>query len=492
MYHILIIEDNPDDIIIAKRVLAKAKEEFLVETAMSGKEAVEKLANERFDCLLIDHGLPDTNALELLKHVRKTHHGIPAIVLTGLKDERLVNGALRLGAIDFLTKDNIHGNILPSRIIDAIGSGQRSQFLEQTHKHIYERLIDSMGEGLFAIDLTETIVLVNRELTETLREQESNLLGKPVLSLMSNDEPASKIFCQEHSLVKAGQSRKFEIELLSSMRGKIPVLITMTPLFDEDNVFNGALGLVTDLTEIKEMERKLIEVERLSMMAKTASEVAHEVRNPLAVINNTIYLLKNTLPMDEVVEKHLNRMEHQVHRIDSYFNDLLNLSKPLSLNLVLADINIIIEEAIDETAHSIVSGIELIRELDENLPSIKIDHDRMKAVFINLIKNACEIMHDKGCLRVKSEKIEGFVQISVEDTGPGIPTEDMEKIFEPFFTTRGKGTGLGLSICNRFVTAHHGDIKIKTELGKGSVFIVSLPILDVQVFTGDQARRREG
>ncbi len=247
-------------------------------------------------------------------------------------------------------------------------------------------------------------------------------------------------------------------------------------MFDEDNVFNGALGLVTDLTEIKEMEKRLVEVERLSMMAKTASEVAHEVRNPLAVINNTIYLLKNILPKDEAVENHLNRMEHQVHRIDSYFNDLLDLSKPLSVILISADINTSIEEAINEVPLSIFSGIELIKEFDKSLPKIKIDPRYIRAVFINLIKNACEIMQGNGKLIVKSEQIDGFVQISFEDTGPGIKAEDIEKIFEPFFTTRGKGTGLGLSICKRFVAAHHGDIKVKTELEKGSVFIVILPI----------------
>ncbi|MBI4778032.1 response regulator [Candidatus Desantisbacteria bacterium] len=476
MHHILIIEDNPDDIIIAKRILSKADEAFVVETAMTGKEAIEKLDKQRFDCLLIDHMLPDTNALELLKHVRKVHRGIPAIVLTGLKDGRLLDGALKLGAVDFLTKDNIHGDILPNRILDAINSGQRSQFLEQTHKHIYEGLIDSMGEGLFAIDLTETIVLVNRELTKILMEQESNLLGKPCSSFMLKDEAALKTFHQEYSLVKAGQNRKFEIELLSKIRGNIPVLITLTPLFDENNIFNGALGLVTDLTEIKEMQRKLIEAERFAMVAKTASEVAHEVRNPLSVINNTVYLLKEVLPHDETIEKHLHRMEHQVHRIDSYFNDLLNLSKPLTINLIPADINILIEEALNELPQPIFSGIELIREFDKSLPKINIDHDKMRAVFINLIKNACEIMNANGRLRIKSEKIEEFIQISFEDTGPGILTENIKGIFEPFFTTRGKGTGLGLSICKRFVSAHHGNIAVKTELGKGCVFVVRLPI----------------
>ncbi|MBU2600097.1 response regulator [bacterium] len=473
MNRILLIEDNPDDIIIAKRVLSKAREAFSVETASTGKEAIEKLSNERFDCLLIDHILPDTNALELLKHVRKMHRSIPAIVLTGLKDGRLLDGALRLGAVDFLTKDNIQGDVLPNRILDAINSGQRSQFLENTHKHLYEGLIDSMGEGLFALDLTETIVLVNRELTEILMEQESNLLGKTVLSLMPED--AVKTFYQEYHLIKAGQKRKFELELLSKIKGSIPVLITLTPLLDENNVFNGVLVLVTDLTELKRIQGKLIEIERLAMMAKTASVVAHEVRNPLSVINSTLYLLKGVLPRNETIEKHLHRMEQQVLRINSYFNDLLDMAKPLNLNLTSADINVIIEESLDGVPQSIFSGIELIREFDEKIPMIKVDHSHIKAVFINLIKNACEILQQKGRLRIKSEKIEEFVYISFEDTGPGIPAENIRRIFEPFFTTRGKGTGLGLSICQHLVLAHHGCIEVETELGKGSSFIVKLP-----------------
>ncbi|MBU1782622.1 hypothetical protein KKD87_04565 [bacterium] len=263
---------------------------------------------------------------------------------------------------------------------------------------------------------------------------------------------------------------------MSKVKGSIPVLITLTPLLDENNVFNGVLGLVTNLTELKKMQGKLIETERLAMMAKTASVVAHEVRNPLSVINNTIYLLKGILPKDEAIENHLHRMENQVTRIDSYFNDLLDLAKPLSLYLTSADINVIIEEAIDGVPQPIFSGIELIRELDKSLPMIKVDRSHIRAVFMNLIKNACEIMQTNGRLRIKSEKIEGFVQISLEDTGPGIPTENIRKIFEPFFTTR--GTGLGLSICQHLVLAHKGSIEVKTELGKGSVFIVKLPIVE--------------
>lgn len=476
MNHILIIEDNPDDIIIAKRILSKTKEAFDIQTATSGKEAIEILNHEKFDCFLIDHGLPDTNALELLKHVRKMHQhqSTPAIVLTGLRDERLLNSALKLGAVDFLTKDNIQGNILPERILEAIASGQRSKFMVDHRERIYERLIDAMGEGLFVIDLTETIVLVNHALTGILKEQESNLLGRSIFSLMGED--GAKIYRQKYPLVKASQECSLEIMLVSTVEKGIPVLIHLTSLFDENNVFNGVMGVVTDLTQIKEMQARLVEAERLAMMAKTVSEVAHEVRNPLAVINNTIFLLKDMVTMNETIEKHFQRMEHQVTRIDSYFSDLLNLAKPLNLNLMPTNINTLIEKSIDNLPTTIFSGIELIKEFGENIPLIQADHIRMKEIFINLIKNACEIMHNNGRLRIKTEAKAESIQISFEDTGPGIPPENIERIFEPFFTTRGRGTGIGLSICQRFVLAHQGVLKVKTELGKGSVFIVRLPI----------------
>ncbi|MFH0774881.1 MAG: response regulator, partial [bacterium] len=146
---ILMVEDNPDDVIITKRMIASASEECEIEVASTGKEGIEKIERNDFDCLLLDHHLPDTNALEFLKKVRQSHPHLPVIILTGLHDDRLLTGALKLGAVNFLTKDKIDG--LSEAILQAVISGRRSSFLDK-QEYVYTNLIDSMGEGLFALD----------------------------------------------------------------------------------------------------------------------------------------------------------------------------------------------------------------------------------------------------------------------------------------------------------------------------------------------------
>ena len=160
---ILLVEDNADDVFIVKRLLSKGLPEgFEIEVAATGEEGMEKLKAGNFDCLILDYRLPDTNALELLQH--NEFSGIPSIILTGLRDERLFTSALRLGVVNFLTKDEISGDVLPNAVLNAICSKQKNQFLEQRKERIYEGLMDSMGQGLFALDLHDHIVLTNQRI----------------------------------------------------------------------------------------------------------------------------------------------------------------------------------------------------------------------------------------------------------------------------------------------------------------------------------------
>ncbi|MFH1563377.1 MAG: ATP-binding protein [Nitrospirota bacterium] len=480
---ILLVEDNPDDVFIIKRILSKAEEEFELEVATTGKEAIEKFSNGNFDCLVLDYKLPDTNALELLKNMSKIRPGLPSIILTGLKDERLLTGALKLGVVNFLTKDEISGDVLPNAILNAIVTKQKSQFLEQRKEHIYEELMESMGQGLFALDLNDNIVLTNRKMTEILDYQEFELLGKPVFNLIN--EKDIKTFRDEYSKIKSGKKTNFEIALISKIKNEIPVLINQTPLFDNNGVFNGSLSLVADITNLKEMEKKLRETEKLTMMAQIASEAAHEIRNPLTVIKGGLYLLKMSLPKEtglpgKDIDEKISVIDKAVDRVNVYIDDLLNLSKPPVLKLRTASINDLIEESLSEIPVEILSNIEVTKELKEGILQVNVDRERLKRVFINLIKNASESMKDGGRLRIADcgLRIEGkdFVQITFEDTGYGIPEEELKKIFDPFYTTKSKGTGLGLVICKRIIDAHHGNIDVQSKVGVGATFVVQLPI----------------
>ncbi|MDI6734651.1 MAG: ATP-binding protein [bacterium] len=472
---ILLVEDNPDDVFIVKRILSKAEEEFELEVAITGKEAIEKFSNGNFDCLVLDYKLPDTNALELLKNLSKIRPGIPSILLTGLKDERLLTGALKLGVVNFLTKDEISSDILSQTILNALSSKQKSQFLEQRKEHIYEGLMDSMGQGLFALDVNDNIVLTNQRLAEILNYQEFELLGKSVFNLIN--EKDVETFRNEYSKVKSGNRANFEMSLISKMKEKIPVFINQTPLFDNNGVFNGSLSLVADMTNLKEMEKRLREAERLTMMTQIASETAHEIRNPLTVIKGGLYLLKTTLPKEKDIDEQILRIDKAVDRVNAHMDDLLNLSKPPLLKLRTANINDLIEESLVEVPPEILSNIEIVKELKDE--QVNVDRERLKRVFINLVKNASESMPGKGKLRIAVQRVQiekkEFISITFEDTGHGIPEEELEKIFDPFYTTKTKGTGLGLVICKRIIDAHQGNLEIQTKVGVGTTFTVQLP-----------------
>ncbi|PJB28046.1 hypothetical protein CO110_10655 [Candidatus Desantisbacteria bacterium CG_4_9_14_3_um_filter_40_11] len=480
---ILLVEDNPDDVFIIRRILSKATEGLELEVATTGAEALEKFSAGSFDCLVLDYNLPDTNALEFLQHER--FPDIPTIILTGLKDERLLTGALKLGVVNFLAKDEISGDILPNAILNALSSKQKSQFLEQKKERIYEGLMESMGQGLFALDLNNNIVLTNQRIAEILDYQEFELLGKPVFNLI--DAREIETFWNEYSKIKSGKKTNFEITLISKTKNEIHAFINQTPLFDNNGVFNGSLSLVTDITNLKEIEKKLRETEKLTMMSQLASEVAHEIRNPLAVIKSGLYLLRKTLsagreaglepfPTDEGI----SRIDRAVDRVEAYVDNLLNLSKPPSLNLKTVGINALIEEFLAEIPHEIFSNIEVVKELGDDLPQVKVDTEKLKQVFINLTKNASEAMQGKGKIQINTCRLQiiekEFIQLTFEDTGYGISEEIIEKIFDPFYTTKTKGTGLGLAICKKIIDAHQGKIEVKSRVGVGTTIVIWLPI----------------
>ncbi|MEK9150158.1 MAG: PAS domain S-box protein, partial [Candidatus Desantisbacteria bacterium] len=238
------------------------------------------------------------------------------------------------------------------------------------------------------------------------------------------------------------------------------------------------LVFVRDITERKQTEKKLREVERLAVAVQIASEAAHEVKNPLAVIKAGLYYLERILPEDEKAQKTLSKMDDAIERAVAYINDLLSFSRPPVLVLKPVDLYMVIEDSFDELPQEMLSGIEIEKDFVPDLPQLTADPDKLKQVFINLIKNGIEAMGEvkSGKLKVKSEREGEFVKISFSDTGKGVAEEDHKRIFDPFFTTKGKGTGLGLAICQRIIEAHKGEIEVTSEVGKGTTFVVKLPV----------------
>jgi signal transduction histidine kinase len=215
--------------------------------------------------------------------------------------------------------------------------------------------------------------------------------------------------------------------------------------------------------------------ERVNTIEELAAMIGHDLRNPLTGITSAMYYLRKKYGalMDEKGRGMLEVIEKDIDYSNKIINDLLEYSKAIKLDLKETNPKSAVTEALSHV--DFPKNIQLI-DLTENTPTIKVDVDRMKRVFINLIKNAVDAMPDGGKLTITSEKANDKVKIAFADTGIGISEENLKKLFGPLFTTKAKGMGLGLAICKRVVDAHGGTISVESVVSKGTVFTIIIPI----------------
>ncbi|RKZ31167.1 histidine kinase [bacterium] len=232
--------------------------------------------------------------------------------------------------------------------------------------------------------------------------------------------------------------------------------------------------------ELCAAQDQLIQSEKLSSLGKLAAGIAHEINNPLTSILINSHLISEKLQGDEKFRENLELIIDETSRCSKIVEGLLEFSRQTPPEKRLADINDIIEKTLLLfESQIIIHNVEVEKKLDARIPKIMVDIGKIEQVFTNIVLNALEAMPEKGRLTVESRisTDKKSVEIEISDTGCGIPKEALGKIFDPFFSTKGtKGTGLGLSISYGIVEQHGGTIEVKSEVGKGSTFIVLLPI----------------
>ncbi|MEF3280373.1 MAG: HAMP domain-containing protein [Elusimicrobiota bacterium] len=229
--------------------------------------------------------------------------------------------------------------------------------------------------------------------------------------------------------------------------------------------------------ELKSAQEELIKKERLAAMGQMASVVSHEIRNPLAVINNSIYFIKTKLgqQIDQKISKHISIIESEIRQANGIIDEILSFARTRELKPKLTHLNSYIEELL--STYPFPQHIELEKKLYASQITVNIDQDEMNQVIRNLIKNAIEVMPERGKIIVRTDVTdENMAKIEIEDTGPGIPKEILEKLFTPFFTTKARGTGLGLAVVKKVVERHKGKVEIISQVGKGTCFKLYIPI----------------
>ena len=233
---------------------------------------------------------------------------------------------------------------------------------------------------------------------------------------------------------------------------------------------------------LKELQERLIRSEKLAALGKLAGIVGHELRNPLGVIRNSVYFLRMKLGEaieDEKIKRHLEILDKEVNESDRIITDILTFTKIKEPRLVKTEINEVIKISLRKV--KIPQTIKVVTKLKNDLPGILADAVQLERVFHNIILNAVEAMPDKGRLIVTSIKKGDFLEVHISDTGKGIPREDLGKIFGVLFSNKVHGIGLGLSLCQEIIQGHKGKIEVESEEGKGTEFIIKLPVTKKKV-----------
>jgi len=278
--------------------------------------------------------------------------------------------------------------------------------------------------------------------------------------------------CSPHPYAFEGR-----LPLLAAFANQAAIAIENARLFGELGKWGSELeARVEERTrELEETQEKLIRAERLAAIGQLGATVGHELRNPLGVINNSVYYLKTKLEdADGKVQRHLNIIEREVARSNKIISGLLSFARVKTPQLKEVQINALVEEALLRSF--VPDNVIVVTSLEDSLPPLMVDPDQIEQVFLNLILNAVEAMPDGGKLEIATKAEDRFIVAQFKDHGCGIAEESLETLFEPLFTTKAKGIGLGLAASKQIIETHGGSIEVASQLGKGSTFRVRLPI----------------
>ena len=335
----------------------------------------------------------------------------------------------------------------------------------------FRTFMETASDMMFITDENGTITYVNMAMANTLEYLSEELIGKPLYDLYESEslDEAKKMRLE---LIDRGEDLH-RLVWESKTRKRIYGELKVVGSFDENGQFLGIRGIFRDLSERKKIEN----AQRLAEMGKMSADLAHEVKNQLAVLMMRSQIARMRPEMNDDLKEDLEMIEVQSARMNEVIRRLLRFSKPSQGEFKVGDIHETINQVIQlvEKQYSL-HNVQIVTEFFDGSIQVKIDEKQIQEVFINLIGNAFEAMPGGGRITLSTTLDSDNVQVSVTDNGGGISEADLDRIFDPFFTTKEEGTGLGLSVCYGTVQAHKGDLNYESEMGKGTTARVTLPV----------------
>jgi two-component system, sporulation sensor kinase A len=368
---------------------------------------------------------------------------------------------------------------------------EAEEILRRSEEH-FRSLVENVPDALVVIDKKGVAQYESPSLEHVLGYSPQDFIGKKVFNFVHPDD-LPKVMDEFKVLLKnPGSTRSFNI-WYKHKNGSWCFLECSAKNLLEDKAVAGVVMNVRDITERKyveeelreaytqltETQQELLQSERLAILGKFSSGIAHELRNPLANMSASAQFCISKYKPDEPIKKHLEVILRNSESANRIIKELLDLAKPSQVSSQLGQIG----EVIDKACDLVKTRCEKLRILlhkrwSRRLPLIYFDGERMEKAFLNIILNALDAMPRGGRLSITTyyDSLNGEVITSFSDTGDGIAQKHLDNIFTPFFTTKKEGTGLGLCLTQQVINYHKGSISLRSEIGQGTEVIVRLPI----------------
>ena len=342
-----------------------------------------------------------------------------------------------------------------------------------------DNILSSMTNGLITIDLEKRIVTLNERAEQILGKRRKEMVGLTLDQVFGNTHPLHRMMAETLSHGEGIFHSELELK-----RGEanLWLMASTSLLAGGEGRRIGAMVVFQDITEIKALEEKLRHADRLAALGTLSAGLAHEIKNPLSAIKTFVQLLPKKLENRSFMEKFNITVPREIDRINLLVEDLLELTRRRTRPMVNLDVNRLILQVIDLHGEEMEKKQIIFKDhLDGTSPPIQGDSERLYRAFSNLVINAIQAMPNGGLLTISSEQepSSSMVKITFRDTGIGMDEETSKNLFNPFFTTKDKGVGLGMALTHKIIEDHRGTIEIRSEKGKGTTFVLGLPVVKV-------------
>lgn len=331
-----------------------------------------------------------------------------------------------------------------------------------------ENILQCISNGVITFDDSGRATTINRAAEEMLKTSGKSEIGKTCSEIFNSDDIC---FFVREALENRVPSRRLETSILRKGE-RIWLGFNTALLSDKQGRSLGVILSFSDLTEVKRLQEQIELKERLTALGEMSAGIAHELRNPMAVIAGYLNLLAKK--QDSEGRDIIRYISAEIEGMNRIIGDLLAFARPASLNRAQVNIRELLETCIDAIKQMLKPDLKIAMKVDGEDAVISLDEGLIRQAIGNIINNAVESMPEGGTLAIAAESAKDYV-ITISDTGEGIAAEHLKKIFLPFFTTKEKGIGMGLALAHKIITSHGGRIEVESAEGKGTTFRIILP-----------------